>query len=75
MDRLGWHTTRIVPAKTLTGQVTQVVVGLINRSDGIQIAIRIGEDGDVGILPPQAMAELIKIALATLTEKREKDQR
>jgi hypothetical protein len=49
----------VVPASSLTGDTRQVIAGLIETADGPQIAMRVGEDGEVVILPQLATSEVI----------------
>ena len=70
MDKRDWHTSLIAPARELTGETTQVVVGLLETQPGELIfAIKIGEDGEPVLLAVQSAYELIVNARMTMTEK------
>ena len=65
----------IVPARTPAGSATQVTFGLIDTTDGLMRAIRVGTDGEPAILPRQAMAELVSHAQSMLAHDLPGDRR
>jgi hypothetical protein len=55
----GWTFALIAPARDMNGCSTQVVTGLINTKGGLQIAMRIREEGEAVILPLHAANEVV----------------
>ncbi|MFJ7213584.1 hypothetical protein [Amycolatopsis sp. NPDC098790] len=71
-----WHgAALIVPARTPAGSATQVALGLVDTTDGLVRAIRVGTDGPPAILPRQAMAELVSHAQVMLDRDLPGDRR
>lgn len=68
MDARGWRTALITPARELTGESTQVAVGRVKTQRGYQTAIRVRQDGEPVVLPPQAVVELIANLRRTLDD-------
>ncbi|WP_410643256.1 hypothetical protein [Amycolatopsis sp. lyj-346] len=71
-----WHgAPLIVPARTPAGSATQVTLGLVDTTDGLMRAVRVGADGPPALLPRQAMAELVSHAQTMLTRDLPGDRR
>ncbi|MFD9890891.1 hypothetical protein ACFWY9_16215 [Amycolatopsis sp. NPDC059027] len=66
MTRWRWQLRRITPARTLAGQATHVVVGIVRSAAGERMALQTGDEGEPVILPPRAMAELVANTRAVL---------
>ncbi|MFE0023603.1 hypothetical protein [Amycolatopsis sp. NPDC059021] len=66
---LNWITRLVVPAKSLDGATSRVIIGVLDTDKGPKRALVIGHDADPVVLRRQSMAELISHARAVLTEK------
>lgn len=69
----GWITSLIVPARTLAGRSTQIVVGLLDTDGGPQIAMRVSDDQDVVIIPEMATTELVISVSQMVVEKHQRE--
>jgi hypothetical protein len=72
MAAQGWITSLIVPVRTLSGRPTQIVVGLLDTDGGPQIAMRVGDEQDVVIVPEMATSELVISVSQMLVEKHQR---
>ena len=68
MPELSWRTRLVVPGRTLAGDATQAVVGVLDTDDGPKRALLVGHDAEPVLLPRQAMAEFISHARAVMVE-------
>lgn len=74
MPELSWRTRLVVPGRTLDGDATQAVVGVLDTEDGPKRALLIGHDTEPVLLPRQAMAEFIGHARTVMIENIPEDR-
>ncbi|MEC3974914.1 hypothetical protein [Amycolatopsis sp. H20-H5] len=74
MPVLRWRSRLIIPARTLDGATTQVVVGVLETTEGLKRAVLVGHGTDVALLPRLAMVELIHSTTMTLQQSLPEDQ-
>ena len=74
MPVLRWSSRLVVPARTLDGDTTQVVIGVLETNDGPKRAVLVGHGTDAALLRRQAVAELIHNARTMMIQNIPEDR-